>query len=876
MHEYSRDDIAVCLGGKRVLFVGDSTMRVLFFAALTRLDFKAARWLLRTTLTEENPRHDLIIESNTVQLQFIWDPWLNSTKLENELTQFESERGAKDVASTHKADLVIIGSSGLWAARNTPDSLYFDTFRASTDRVVRIMGDSVLPFGMQKTNNYVFLAPVQIPRYEMLLDGRARTLSPERIGRMNNYLGSFSPTVQSHILTAYNDMTYHVPEAYQDTGLHVLDAVAERWIDVPLNARCNGMLLGLPANERPAPSVSHLTTCCAAPPEPVRGQVAMLYGICASVIVPILVLLLKNRAAALSSYISYTFLGPALLYCYLAERSHALAKSEKHFQASWMGISFAVVGICFAASLRRRPVPKGGPQTYFLPRHISDEWKGLMQATILLLSYQDDSQISFVVRWTEFVTASYLFLSAYGHTTYFLRYENFSLRRVFLILVRLNLLPNLLALMLDGYDTGTPHSVSRLVMFPRLISFWFVIVYIILRVGSPLNQNYPHMVLLKILVAATIMANVLFLPGNNGFFETMNRISQLMFGTSTWDIEEMQRAIYADWCAPFAGMAVAVFAHCAAIVCDRMQLRLRQKEQHFSGRNLIRRGHLLPKQSVNGRTDKLYDAKVKASTPTSNDQFSYFTSPEDITIRKAIGRGACLLDRMLLAILYPDEFTAPVQPMTVIFCSLFFGVFASLTTVSKILDNNQSHPYLTTAAVVCLAVVRNAHSRLRITYMALPAALGAMSLELYVLRNHILLSGNGTGHLRLFSFYQPAIEDGRGSLGEYLVAATVTVVHCLDIASITMIFLAVARHTHHSTQMLASAISGDVFTGTEDLDLSVMAEDSAKLTDDGLPQHNKDRLIPQAADALGPRRSSVLLRSSGVLFIYWSLSRYYL
>ncbi|CAK7218296.1 hypothetical protein SEUCBS140593_003499 [Sporothrix eucalyptigena] len=227
MHEYSRDDIRECLGGKRVLFVGDSTMRVLFFAALTRLEHEAAEWLLRTTFTEKNPRHDLAIDSETVQLQFIWDPWLNSTAFEKEMRHFEPGADKnKDLEAADKPDLVIIGSVGLWAARNAADNMYFDTFRATTDRVARLMSDTVQPFGKQKTPNYVFLAPVQIPRYELLLPGRVEALSHERIARMNNYLGSLPPAVQSHILTAYNDMTYHTPEAFEDTGLHVADTTA--------------------------------------------------------------------------------------------------------------------------------------------------------------------------------------------------------------------------------------------------------------------------------------------------------------------------------------------------------------------------------------------------------------------------------------------------------------------------------------------------------------------------------------------------------------------------------------------------------------------------------------------------------------------------
>ncbi|CAK7227314.1 hypothetical protein SCUCBS95973_006501 [Sporothrix curviconia] len=695
MHEYSRDDIRACLGGKRVLFVGDSTMRVLFLAALTRLEHEAAEWLLRTTFIEQNPRHDLAIDSETVQLQFIWDPWLNSTAFEAEMRHFEP-RGGKDVDPAGKPDLVIVGSAGLWAARNAADSLYFDAFRASTDRVTRVMGDTVKPFGRQKTDNYVFLAPVQIPRYELLLPDRAEALAPERIMRMNSYLASLSPAVQSHVLTAYNDMTYHVPEAYEDTGLHVSDAVAERWIDIPLNARCNGMLLGRPAKDQPAPSMAHAMTCCAAYPEPVRGQKILRYGIFAAVLVQALILLLRNRAATLPSHLGCVFIGPALLYCYMADRSHAFA---------------------------------------------------------------------------------------------------------------------------------------------------------------------------KIFASATVLIYVLLRSGTYGFFETVGCVGQRLFGgPTTWDVEKMRVAVQADWCAPFAGMVVAVFAQRVAIVCDRMQRQQQNKQRLLSGQ----------RSPLPGRP------RTKASSG-----FTQATFADDTNVRNSVSKDACFLDRLIIAILYPGELMAPVQTMVVIFSGVFFFGFASATTVSPVLDGGQPHPYLTTVAVVCFAVVRNAHSQLRAAYMALPAALGAMALELHVLRNHILLSGNGTGHLRLlsiYSIYPRAMEDGGGSFGEHLTAAKVAAAHCLEIASIATIFLAVSWHTHRSTRMLSAMLFGEKGAEAEEAkcvnDSRVLAKEAAEgaraRAGIGLPQHNGDITSSMSAGSSGPSTSSTALRAGGVLLFFWGVHRWYL
>lgn len=899
MHEYSRDDIRECLGGKRVLFVGDSTMRVLFFAALTRLEHEAAEWLLRTTFTEANPRHDLAIDSETVQLQFIWDPWLNSTAFEDEIRLMEPG-GDKDVDPALKPDLVIMGSVGLWAARNDGNDMYFDTFRTATDRVARAMGGEVRPFGKQQADNYVFLAPVTIPRYEMLLPGRAEAFSPERIRRMNSYLGSLSPTVQSHILTSYNDMTRHVPEAYEDTGLHVTASVAERWIDVPLNARCNGLLLGRPAADQPAPSLAHTTTCCAAYPAPVRGQKSLWLIICAAATVPALVFLFRGRAALLSSHISCTFVGLAALYSYVADRSHTFAKSEKHYNVGWLYSSFVLSGALFLANQRKysQPLRRGSPSTSphrasllevdFLPRHISNEWKGLLQAAFLLLAYQDSTQIPIVTRWSEFVRSSYLFLSAFGHASYFLRYSDYSFRRIASVLLRLNLLPCLLVLILDGRDTGTVHSASHLYSFIRLASFWFLVVYITLRIGSQTNRSRPHSLLLRICMSAAFLTYIILRPNPYGLFETVSRAGVYLFGESTtWVIEDMRLAVSTDWCAPYAGMVVAVVAQRAAIICDRIRRQQEQKHMLLSGQNFIRRPRTSTGPSTNG--NRPFSARARANTANSTNSTnanSRSSLPDDVNVRNAVCQDAGWLDRLLIAVLYPDEFTAPLQTMIVIFSSVFFFGFASATSVSPMIDGETSHPYLTSVAVVCFAVIRNTHSQLRARYMILPAALGTMALELFVLHNHILLSGNGTGHLRLLSIYPSAVEEGAIFL-DNLTNVKVTTIHCLEIISITTIFLLVGRRAHRSTRFLSMILFGESAAGDTDATISTKKTGTSASRLSAFDEEHYE--LPQYGDGTsstvateepvkrpGPSGTATKIRTASLLVLLWGLNSFYL
>ena len=840
MHEYSREDISYCLGGKRILFVGDSAARILFFAALTRLDHEAAEWLIRSTFVEDSPRHDLSIESESVVLDFVWDPWLNSSIFTAELSTSDPQRrdlfqAAGQPEPPPKADLLVIGSSGHWAARNSGDE-YFQSFKTATDLVAQSMKNLIRPFsGARDTSSddYVFLTPVTIPRYDMLPADRAEALSPERIGRMNSYLASLSSTTRSHILTAYNEMTYHVPEAYEEAGLHVSAAVAERWIDIPLNARCNGLLARL-SEDRPE-SLAFKATCCVAYPGLVSGQRFLLIGIFLSMLCPALFFCFKRGAVPPSS-IATAFISLAVLLCYMADRSHLFAKAEKRYSAAWIYFSSVAAGVASIASLRQARLPKSdiSKQHGFLPRHVSDEWKGLMQVAFLLLAYHDGLEKPVAVNWSEFVLNSYLFLSAFGHTSYFLKTSDCSFRRVASILFRLNILPCLLVFMLDGQASGTLASVSYFHRFSRLVSFWFLVATVTVGLGSQKLKSRPGSMLARVCVSACFVGYGILVPRKYDLFDYASRAG-LYFLDSTWDVEAMRSAVASAWCSPFFGMAIAVISHRASFIQSRT--------------TLATLAHSLPQQG--------HRSKHAASVGHG-----------------FVNKGSSWIDRRLVNIMFPDEFTEPLYPMFVIFCGVYAFGFANIT-LSPLADKGVYHPLSTSAAVVCLAVVRNCHEKLQSTFLLVPSVLGGIALELTVLHKHLLLSGNGTGRLRLFSTYTAPTE-GNAMIGG-IFNAKVSLYQSVEVVSIIAVFIAVSWRSHQAIRQIASMLfsstpaSHDIhemhYKHTTD-DESVY---SLPMSDDDFYSESKNTK-PWSGSWISDAR----LRAVYLLLLLWGWNRYYI
>lgn len=744
MHEYSRDQFRDCVGGRRLVFAGDSTTRQVFWAAAQRLDHKKAEVEYLDLFVSDNPQRDISFEAEGVQLQFVWDPWLNSTRLFTQLdllrrAQAWADGGpSKDVGEDEPA-LVVMGAPGLFSARHGGDS-YLDIFKHSLDGVMRYLTQplgpgALVPRGYRELENQILLAPVPIPSYQKLTAERRATLTPQRLDRMNEYLRELPDPASSRVMWAYNQMTDHVGMAFDQNGMHVNEGLAERRIDVVLNVRCNaGLVKHGFANKR---------TCCVGYPPLATTQALLL--LTAASIIPALMWARRRNLRSLVPYLpsqstlsaSLTLLGCAM-YCYFTDRTHALVQAEKHFSEFTLAALWAGLFTLSVCSLRRttggaKPGPsKGGlgpseAEVGFLSRPQSEEWKGLMQTGLLLMSSQQTSGYLSLYKITRLFAACYIFMSTYGHARYFLRTGDFSFRRVATVLFRLNFMSCLLSLVLKSDWT--------VYAFPWLISFWFLVTFATFRVLVRFGDR-PELDLAKVLAVGVATNILLVVPGTVEACVLVFRI----LGRVSLDAALVRRQISMDSVIPFLGMLVAWVAH-------------------------------------------------RVST---------------LKTSQAGSRPSNAVDKVLAAIFFPDRSTPSLQPIVAalsLACLLLFFYATQLSSrYPDVAAYDRAHAYISPAAALAYAVLRNCHRTPRNMHMLLAAPLGRMALEAYLLQHHAWLAGDGTGLLR--TGLTGRAGGGGGGWFSRLGRGSETVL-------LTATFLCLSWLAHEATRRLAAAVFGE-------------------------------------------------------------------
>lgn len=207
---------------------------------------------------------NLMFNEGDVAVDFIWDPFLNSSSLRHELLSYLNGETQEDMDNVWKAGLITVGG-GLWYARHFElDSL--NHFQDSFDYLSPLLSvpqNSAQtlycpPSGKRRDEaHHVYVAPVQIPFYGGLSPVRAATMTPAKIRPLNEYLYNVSTSKGIKVAWSHSLMTSEREQAYEESGIHVIDNVSTRRVDVLLNMRCNAHLTlsqGYPFDK----------TCCSA------------------------------------------------------------------------------------------------------------------------------------------------------------------------------------------------------------------------------------------------------------------------------------------------------------------------------------------------------------------------------------------------------------------------------------------------------------------------------------------------------------------------------------------------------------------------------------------------------------------------------------
>ncbi|KAI1156013.1 10 TM acyl transferase domain found in Cas1p-domain-containing protein [Nemania diffusa] len=729
MVEYSADAIHNCLNGRKFVLAGDSTIRQMFWAAARKLDPKLAAAELKEIVAADEKHQDLSFNAEGVRLEYIWDPWLNSTVLRDTLEAFDALPSSLREATLLKKEvespaLIVLGSPGLWAARYGGDD-YMTLFKDGIDTVstylslasqrsaTRSSSLSALPNwnqGYTSPPNHILLTPVQVPAYNVLSSKRTETITPERIDEMNDYLSSLPSNQTSHVVWAFNRMTEESSKSLARDGLHVEDNIADRKIDIILNSHCNNPAI---LHDR-----SFKGTCCVEESSNYLFNLALIF-LCA-------VMLYTPRAQSMPKFLRPELLMATrdilvtLAWCWICDGTLQFSKVERHYrQGAFVAIClFWLVG---SSSVLHKLVGSAGEVPWpsvkdskkemanhteehkFLSRDQTDEIKGLMQGIILLYHFNYASQTLWVYKLVRVLISMYFFLSAYGHTLYLLKTGDYSFKRVAVVLFRTNALSALLPFMM-----GTSYSSYY---FAPAVTFYYLVIYFMLRTLKDSNYD-PWPLAMKVLVTASFTSMCITTPG---FLEMSTDILRTVFRMS-FDVQELRFRLALDRYIVFVGVMVASLVHTATLTDAR---------EVFTTRG----------------SPRLFDS----------------------------GR-----------------------PRFWVICSAGLALFLFVTQsgLSSKQSYNAAHPYISWIPVLAFITLRNLYTPAQKIFLAIPAALGRISLETYILQYHIWLGGDATARLTLGGFEN-------ASLPLFLI----------EKALITTLFVGMAALTNRATRTLTGTLS---------------------------------------------------------------------
>ncbi|KAG9322670.1 hypothetical protein KVV02_007937 [Mortierella alpina] len=520
LRPYDTQHTKSCLGGSRVVMIGDSVVRQLYYS------------LVKKVLPEANTdgdRHSDIFFQDPVSgtaFEFYWDPVLNSTKTMAILDPSPYQQTPDgDIPS------IFLVGSGLWYLRYSEWTGGLEQWRQRMDELVQAMRQH----GHSSLGHNLFISPISAVNTDKLSEERLRTLLPKDIEEMNNYLREAVRDGPMTVPFSWNKMTMTAASATKD-GLHYVEKVMTAEADVLLNFVCNNKLTKV------APMAA---TCCYDYPNNSGVQTFMLLIFLVWLPMGYIVQTYyrQHPSSALfpSAAILRAFLivAASVVYMYYADRTSLFAKGNKMFSASsFASLTFLSIA---AGCLTLKKADKEQP---FLSRDQTDEWKGWMQIIILIYHYVGASSVSAIYNPVRMLVASYLFMTGFGHFVFFYKKADFGFVRVASILTRLNLLTILL--------TYTMETTYLSYYFAPLVSFFYLIIYAMMYIGHSYNHN-PVFIVSKIVVTAILTATMVHTPA---VLDSAFGLLHFLFGV-TWSASEWRFRLQLDVWIVFVG---ALFA----------------------------------------------------------------------------------------------------------------------------------------------------------------------------------------------------------------------------------------------------------------------------------------------------------------------------
>ncbi|KAF3933561.1 hypothetical protein ABW19_dt0203242 [Dactylella cylindrospora] len=559
MHNYKSSDITTCLPNRRLLFVGDLHIKSIFYAAVCKLspnnaDFSKSNW-----------EADEQVSTGGVTVQFVWDPYLNSTKLKQELKPWiNGTVDTSQMGDYESPAIFVVGAGFLFASKEFENGMHH--WREAVDAVASHMRWGIRPtyFGGR---DLLMLAPASMPAWEKLSKGVRDSVTPTLVSDMNKYLGYLSAAAGLDILRSWRVtsddkvdlvVSNHIYNKYQkkatgDDGMTWLPIVTERRLDQILNVRCNAVLKRKNRGWEGG-------TCCVKYEKPNWIQILVLLS--AFIGIPALriwkwkypssVTGISRLSGSLLKHAWYFFL--VLAFCFYADRTPIFNKAQQFYTTSRFLNPLIVV---FVASLftLRKPEPTISIQEF--ESRVADEWKGAALIIHLASLYLGGS--------VRFSTFALLLVHSVEHTIAILRAGEISLYWVVNTLVRLNVLAIPLVFMMKSEYT--------LYELPALYSFWFLVIIATLQVSSARNRHLLFLVT-KLCISACIVTVFFTTPQiYTAFFALLSAV----FGIH-WSAEEARRLVLMHlW-----GVYIGVFIGAGYLKLLHLQEEVRERYERYA------------------------------------------------------------------------------------------------------------------------------------------------------------------------------------------------------------------------------------------------------------------------------------------------------
>lgn len=253
------------------------------------------------------------------------------------------------------------------------------------------------------------------------------------------------------------------------------------------------------------------------------------------------------------TYVLFTSLGKMaviMVYFFICDRTNFFMKENKYYSefSFWLPIGYMfTLGLFFTEDTRFTKV---------LHRDQTDEWKGWMQLVILIYHMTGANRVLPLYMHMRVLISAYLFLCGYSHFYYSWYRGDFGLVRFFSVLFELNFMTVTLCLCMNR-----PYQFYN---FVPLLSFWFMMIYIVLslppHVTAQSAENNPLQYLYLVLKFVSLFSVITILYMSEVFFEKVfvTRPWKALFVTTDDDIHEWWSRWKLDRYSTLYGMIFAV------------------------------------------------------------------------------------------------------------------------------------------------------------------------------------------------------------------------------------------------------------------------------------------------------------------------------